>query len=193
MIRSYKFAIKTPSSTSSASIPGLLDTYQGAIAARSISFADFAALEEVGDRVGVAEEFINTIIELLKTLEEPVESKPGQIVKKEQVKVENIEELITGENAEEATGNMLALIPLLAENLVKYEGVGLPGDRKSGLHKLLLDRGIDAKTTRMLRRLVLNVMNWTTRLKTVNGRRIVVLDDSMSVIKVSPTLKNPSS
>jgi len=43
----------------------------------------------------------------------------------------------------------------------------------------------------MLRRLVLNVMNWTTRLKTVNGRRIVVLDDSMSVIKVSPTLKNP--
>lgn len=191
MIRSYKFTIKTLRSTNSANIPGLLDTYQGAIAARSISFADFAALEEVGDRVGVAEEFINTIIELLKALEEPVENKHGQITKKEQVKIENIDELITGENAEEATGNMLALIPLLVENLVKYEGVGLPRDKKSGLHKLLLDRGVDAKTARMLRRLVLNVMNWTTRLKTVNGRRIVVLDDSMSVIKVSPTLKNP--
>ncbi|MGB9816710.1 MAG: helicase HerA domain-containing protein [Desulfurococcaceae archaeon] len=192
MVRSYRFTVSMSNSVEVASIPGVLDTYQGAITAKSISFTDFAGLEEVGKKAWQVEEFINVVLEAIKTLEQPVSLAPAQLVKKQLVKLINTDELAISDSADGATGNMLALIPLLADNLVIYEGVGLPREEKTGLHKLLLDRGIDARTTRMLRRLVLSIMNWSTKIVSLGGKQIVVLDDSKSVIKVSPTLKNPA-
>ena len=192
--RVYTFRLTTTVAKSKAfsTLPGVYDIREGPVKASSITFSDFAALEGVGfERATSIEEFLNILLDLLKYIESHVDDVKKAVQLKSVVLNGVFLSSVEGD-VEAATGNMIALIPLLADNMVRYEGVGLSREKKSGLHRVLVDAGIDARATRALRRLVLSIMGW--RVKTVvRGRsRIVVLDDSQSVIKVSPILKDPS-
>ncbi len=96
---------------------------------------------------------------------------------------------------DEPTGNLLALIPLITSNLVRYEGVG--EREKIGVYKLLVNAGIYVNRLRDLRRIILSTLGWREKQESIvldGGKRKVsvsVIDDSNSVFKVSPILKNP--
>lgn len=173
-----------------ATIPGYFDIKELPIKASSVTFSDFAALEEVGlEKASLIEEFLNILIDVFKYIELSGAEKPRT---SRPLTLKSAELFIRADQPEAATANMLALIPLLADNMVRYEGVGSPRKEKKGLHKVLVDRGIDARATRMLRRLVLSVMGWRVRIVNVDGdKSVIVLDDSRSLVKVSPTLKDP--
>jgi hypothetical protein len=99
------------------------------------------------------------------------------------------------DDSDEPTGNLLALIPLITSNLVRHEGVG--EREKAGVYKLLVNAGIYVNRLRDFRRIILSIFGWREKLENIvldGGRRKVsvsVIDDSNSVFKVSPILKNP--
>lgn len=190
-IYTYRLSSQVPLGKRYASVKGIFDITEQPIKASSITFEDFASLEEVGfERAAHIEEFLTTLMEAFKHIE--LSTSIGKEGPK--VKVTGFDGVFyQGDDPDRATANLLALVPLIADNMVRYEGVGEPRSRKTGIHKLLVDRGIDARITRILRRLILSIMGW--RVKTItfeNNKNIVILDDSKSIIKVSPVLKNPN-
>ncbi|MEO3993129.1 MAG: DUF87 domain-containing protein [Desulfurococcaceae archaeon TW002] len=96
---------------------------------------------------------------------------------------------------ENPTGNLLALIPLITSNVVRYEGVREPA--KKGIYKVLVDAGIYVNTLRDFRRMILSVFGWREKTENLvaNGKKVPVnvIDDENSVFKVSPILKDPQS
>lgn len=93
------------------------------------------------------------------------------------------------------TGNLLALIPLITSNVVRYEGVGERDKR--GVYKMLVNAGIYVNRLRDFRRTVLSVFGWGENSESVvvDGRKVSVsvINDENSVFKVSPILKDPQS
>ncbi|MEM0224027.1 MAG: DUF87 domain-containing protein [Desulfurococcaceae archaeon] len=190
-IYTYRLSNQVSTSRKFATVKGFFDITEQPIKASSVTFEDFAGLEEVGyDKATYIEEFISVLMEILKHIE-VFNSLSKNSQKLNTTGFNGI--FYQGDDPDEATANLLALIPLIADNMVRYEGVGEPRPQKKGLHKLLVDRGIDAKITRILRRLILSIMGWRVRTITFeNNKSIVVLDDSKSIVKVSPLLKNPN-
>ncbi|MEM2353937.1 MAG: DUF87 domain-containing protein [Desulfurococcaceae archaeon] len=189
-VYTYRLIQASHSKKPLATIPGRFDIKELPIKASSVTFSDFAALEEVGlEKASLIEEFLNILVDVFKYIElggaEKLHSSRLPIVK-------SVDLFMHADQPETSTANMLALIPLLADNMVRYEGVGLPRKDKKGLHKVLVDRGIDARITRTLRRLILSIMGWRVRIVNIDKEKsVVVLDDSRSIVKVSPTLKDP--
>lgn len=96
---------------------------------------------------------------------------------------------------DEPTGNLLALIPLVTSNVVRYEGVG--EREKKGIYKIFVNAGIYVNRLRDFRRMILSVFGWRERLESLptDGKKVgvSVIDDKNSVFKVSPILKDPQS
>ncbi|MEM4718292.1 MAG: DUF87 domain-containing protein [Desulfurococcaceae archaeon] len=187
----YKLLNQPSKEIKFATIPGYFYQDQVSLKASSITFVDFASLESIDmDKASLIEEFLTIIIEIFKKAEtSQIEPKRAQFNKP---RIQSTKLFMLADDPNFATANMLALIPLLADNLVRYEGVGKSRNEKRGLHRTLVDRGIDARVTRILRRLILSNMGWRVR-TTVFGNEgnIITLDDSRSIVKVSPVLKNP--
>jgi len=189
-VYTYRLVTEPPRNRKYATVHGVFDIKETPVKASSVIFADFAALEEVGfERATMLEEFLLVLAEGIKYVQSLAESARSQ-GKPPAVNFDT-QLFLRGEDVDYATANLLALVPLVADNLVRYEGVGARREDKKGIHRVLVDRGIDARQTRLLRRLVLSIMGWRTQTRFKNGKSIVVLDDSKSVIKVSTTLKNP--
>ncbi len=170
------------------------------IKASSITFTDFAMMEGVEhEHVVKLEEFVMVVAPALERLAQGTIPGAGKasstklIAEREYPRQVILpEELFMQCKLPEcATGNMLALIVLLADNMVRYEGVGLRREEKTGMHRVLVDRGVDALATRILRRLILSKMGWKVRPEVEGGRLVYVIDDSRSVAKVPEVLKNP--
>ncbi len=102
--------------------------------------------------------------------------------------------LFVDEN-DEPTGNLLALIPLITNNVVRYEGVG--EREKKGIYRVLVNAGVYVNRLRDYRRLILATLGLGERQEFVvkSGRKVSVsvIDDRGSVFKVSPVLKDPSA
>lgn len=102
--------------------------------------------------------------------------------------------VFVGEN-DEPTGNLLALIPLVISNVVRYEGVRERD--KTGVYKMFVNAGIYVNRLRDFRKLILSVFGWCEKLENlvVDGRKVSVsvIDDKDSVFKISPVLKDPLS
>lgn len=151
----------------------------GSIDISSINLYDLANAMELSDeRVNELEEIVDTVASRLKAARES-----GQ------VDGQWIDVFL---RSGEASGNAIALIPLLVDNMVKHEGVGERDKR--GLYALLLRAGIDVRKLRSYRRLVLTAFGHRVVRKLVKtpsvSVEVSVLDDSSSVFKVSPLLKN---
>lgn len=94
---------------------------------------------------------------------------------------------------EDPTGNLLALIPLITSNVVRYEGVR--EREKRGVYNVFVNAGIYVNTLRDFRRMILSIFSWREKTENlvVDGRKIPVsvIDDRNSVFKVTPILKDP--
>lgn len=183
----------TQSTGGVSTLPPYFDLVETPVAGSSVTLADFAMIEGVRtEQVTELEEFITTIMPALAGMREPLQhSERKKLVPEKVLKVDFQTDFVLGETPETATANALALVPLLVDNVIRHEGVGLARDKKLGLHRVLVDRGIDAQTSRLLRRLVLSKLGWRTRVHMVENSVIYVIDDSRSVIKVTETFKNP--
>jgi hypothetical protein len=193
-VYTYRLTTTPQKSRQYSTVLGVYDIKEEPVKASSVTFSDFAALEEVGfERATLIEEFLSVVIDALKYLESSNQSSQVHGGARRVVlgDVFVSRDTTSGGDVEHATGNLIALIPILADNFVRYEGIGERREEKKGLHRVLVDRGIDAKYTRIIRRLVLTTMGWRVKTIVSGSRSIVVLDDSRSVIKVSPTLKDP--
>ena len=189
-VYTYRFTTSSQPNRSFSTVPGMFYVREEPVKASSVTFSDFAALEGVGyERAASMEEFLTILLDLFKYIEanHEVVKKRAQMVN---IALDGCFIGASGD-VEGVTGNMIALIPLLADNMVRYEGVGLKRENKAGLHRVLVDAGVDARATRVLRRLVLTTMGWRVKTVVKGSSRVVVLDDSRSVIKVAPVLKDP--
>jgi DNA helicase HerA-like ATPase len=189
-VYTYRFTTSPQPNRSFSTVPGVFYIREEPVKASSITFSDFAALEGVGyERATLIEEFLTILLDLFKYIEMNQED----VKKRTQMGNIMLDDCFVGTSGdvEGVAGNMIALIPLLADNMVRYEGVGLRREDKAGLHRVLVDAGVDARATRVLRRLVLTVMGWRVKTAAKGRSRVVVLDDSRSVIKVAPVLKDP--
>ena len=103
--------------------------------------------------------------------------------------------IFTDKKTREPTGQLIALLTLLVDNLFNYEGVG--EQEKKGLYRVILSAGVDIRKLRTFRRLILNLLGLRIKkeMVPVNGvlKPIAVLDDTGSTFKISPLLKNPLS
>lgn len=96
----------------------------------------------------------------------------------------------------EATGNLVALIPLLVDNVFKHEGIG--EKEKQGLYRAILrTTGVSISKLRVYRRIILSYLSLRIehkRLKTISGlTTISILNDNESVFKTTPLLKNENA
>lgn len=196
-VRTYRLTYAPGSSHKYSTYPPYFDLVEASIRAGSITLADFVMLEETPiEQVANLEEFIATIAPVLKNMEEHIgvqEQTPITAKQSSRFKVAFHARFLQGDSLEAATGNVLALIPILVDNLVRYEGVGKSSDKeRTGLHKVLVERGIYVTTSRALRRLVLSRMRWKMKPELLENRVVVyVLDDSNSIVKVPETFKKP--
>lgn len=193
-VLAVRLAYSTPNSAGGVStLPPYFDLLETPIAGGSVTLADFAMIEGVNaNQVTDLEEFITTIMPVLNRMKDPsYQPDKRKIVTSKVFKTDFQADFLLGENPETATANALALVPILVDNMIRYEGVGQTRDKKQGLHRVLVDRGIDARVSRFLRRLVLSKLGWRTKAHVLDNQVVYVLDDSRSVIKVSETLKNP--
>ncbi|MEM4731725.1 MAG: DUF87 domain-containing protein [Desulfurococcaceae archaeon] len=182
-IKTFRLAYSTSGTDKLSTYRPLFDIVEAPICASSITLADFASLEGVEpERAAELEEFILTIMPVLSKMTERTDTADGVILHTS---------FTQGDTPDLATANVLALVPLLVDNVIRYEGIGLSRDRKRGLHRVLVDRGVDARVSRILRKLILIKLGWRTRPQRLGDHVIHVLDDSRSVVKVSSTIKNP--
>ncbi|MEM4953026.1 MAG: DUF87 domain-containing protein, partial [Desulfurococcaceae archaeon] len=135
-IYTYRLSNQVSTSRKFATVKGFFDITEQPIKASSVTFEDFAGLEEVGyDKATYIEEFISVLMEILKHIE-VFNSLSKNSQKLNTTGFNGI--FYQGDDPDEATANLLALIPLIADNMVRYEGVGEPRPQKKGLHKLLV-------------------------------------------------------
>lgn len=118
------------------------------------------------------DEVLNTITNVLLILEDTFGSNIKPLVS---VFLEN----------DLANGNALALIPVLVDNVIRFEGVREA--EKTGVYRELLDAGIDIRRLRVVRGIILQTLG----LRLVNRDGFKVVDDSYSVFKVTKLLKDP--
>ncbi|ADV64672.1 ATP-binding protein [Desulfurococcus mucosus] len=171
-------------------IQGNLRIYEASLSASSIGLRDFLALLEnrvKPELVSEIEEFAEIILQALLNIREEDE-KHRSIVG----------EFLTGDSGDEAeaNGNVIALIPLIYSNMIVYEGIGAERKDRTGFLKVLVDRGIYTTHVRTMRRYIRAIMGWRTprrRLQNSASVYVSVIDDSKSVVKVSPLLKDPNT
>lgn len=176
-----------------ATVASVFDVLYTPISASSITLHDFFGLEHISmDVASMVEEFVQLIMDIIKKYQANVQDDKRS--KSRPVDPARIASIFWAkDDPEYANGNMLAMIPLIVDNFIRYEGVGARSEEKRGIHKELVERGIDARSSRMLRRMILSIMGW--RIKTHVGKEgysIAVIDDTNSVVKVSESLKDPN-
>jgi len=152
--------------------------------ASSIGFNDFASLLEgrvSSELIGMIEEFVNIVAGAIRELSTAYPEITGKFLNRE-----------ADGGAEEPNGNLLALLPLLYDNMIRHEGIGKSRDERRGLLKILVDQGIYTNHVRVIRRNILGLMGWRIRYEKINSpsSTIGVIDDSRSVIKVTDILRD---
>lgn len=175
---------------------GYFELIESPFTASSVGINDFKALlEDVApgpEYTDMLEEMVQIVANILHVMR----LQGGELEKK----VASV--FFSNESELEPNGNLLALLPLLYDNMIRYEGVGRR--EKSGLLKILVDKGIYTNHIRIIRRYILSIMRWVSKpmhissgktqpASTVKYTTLNVLDDSRSVIKVNSLLKKPES
>ncbi len=179
-VRVYSFTTRTDN-LGSNNLSENTVVIKGNIDISSISLYDVGnALDLSPDKISDLEEAIDILASIIKTIDDknlPVEWKKVFIDKE----------------TDQPTGQLLALLPLLVDNAFRYDGIG--EKEKKGIYKIMLNAGLDIRKLRTYRRLILSILGLSKRniaVKTSQGEKIVtVIDDSKSVFKVSPILKEP--
>ncbi|MCD6301874.1 MAG: DUF87 domain-containing protein [Staphylothermus sp.] len=180
LVRVYTFTTKTDD-LSTNNLSDNTVVVRGNIDLSSISLYDVGnALDLSPDKISDLEEAIEILASIIKTIDEnklPEEWKNVFIDKE----------------SDQPTGQLLALLPLLVDNMFRYDGIG--EREKKGIYKIMLNAGLDIRKLRTYRRLILSILGLSKKnvaVKTNLGERVVtVLDDSKSVFKISPILKDP--
>jgi len=154
---------------------------RGNIDLSSISLYDVGnALDLSPDKISDLEEAIEILANIIKTIDS------------EKIPEEWINVFIDKET-DQPTGQLLALLPLLVDNMFRYDGIG--EREKKGIYKIMLNAGLDIRKLRTYRRLILSILGLSKKnivVKTKFGESVVtVLDDSRSVFKITPILKDP--
>jgi len=181
-VKTFRLVYITSGFEKSTYLP-YFDVIEAPVCASSVTLADFVALGDVEpERATELEEFILAITPVLSKMTERTNA-PSSIILHTS--------FTQGDTPNSATANALALVPILVDNVIRYEGIGLPRESKRGLHRVLVDRGIDARVSRILRKLILMKLGWRAKPQRLGNDVIYVLDDSRSVIKVPSTLKDP--
>ncbi|MEM4722934.1 MAG: DUF87 domain-containing protein [Desulfurococcaceae archaeon] len=153
----------------------------GSIDLTNIDISDLASILELPiEQISELEELVNLVTNLFEVV------KDSNLLPIEWVNV-----FIKDS---EGTGNLLALIPLLVDNVIRYEGIG--EREKKGLYETILRTiGINIHRLRMYRRILLSNLSLRIErknLKTQTGyETISVIDDSNSVFKTTILVKNP--
>ncbi|MEM1662105.1 MAG: DUF87 domain-containing protein [Desulfurococcaceae archaeon] len=160
-----------------------VETFTTPVALSSLDIADLANVTNLPTySISELEELINTISELIEIEDDESYMLLNLFFDKNRSGSEP-----------RLNGNVLGLIPLLIDNMIKYEGVG--EREKWGLYRELLREGIDIRKLRVFRRIILSTLGLSVRTERVeaSGRNIgiTVLDDSKTVFKVPDVLKNP--
>ncbi|MET1160092.1 MAG: DUF87 domain-containing protein [Thermoprotei archaeon] len=153
----------------------------GAIDASTISLEDIVSSTDLSvESISELEEIVSLLISLFKTISEENILDQSWV----SVFVRN----------DEPTGNLVALIPLVIDNIIRYEGIG--EKEKKGLYSVILRvGGVNIHKLRRYRRVILSTLGLrirTTRVRTSSGSvvDINVLDDTHSIFKVSEILKD---
>lgn len=176
-LRVYAYTIRTRTDKASLKETSVVNILPVPVSIRDINVYDAGmALNLSQERISDLEEVLTILASIIKTSDLP----------------ENWRNVFINEN-DEPTGNMLALLPLLVDNMFNYEGVG--EREKKGVYKIIMSAGIDIRRLRMFRRLILNLFGLTRKyrvIETSTGRiSIAVLDDENSAFKITPLLKDP--
>ncbi len=179
-IHIYTMLNQTLGSDNEGDIDENIHVVKGSLDINSVGIYDLGtALELSEDRISELEEAVSIIASIIEA--------SGLRDEWKKIFIEN----------HEATGQVIALLPLLVDNMFRYEGVG--EKEKKGLYRILLNAGIDIRRLRTFRRLILSALGLKRRTTLINtpstGKNITiyVLDDEESAFKVSPLLKNPYS
>jgi len=180
LVRVYSFTTRTDDlGTNNLSDNTIM--VKGNIDISSISLYDIGnALDLPPDKISDLEEAVDILANIIKTIDKnkiPDEWK----------------NVFVDKETDQPTGQLLALLPLLVDNAFRYDGIG--EKEKKGIYRVLLNAGIDIRKLRTYRRLILSILGLSKRniaVRTAQGEKIVVvIDDSKSVFKVSPILKDP--
>lgn len=179
----------------------LITRLEGGLNAASVNVYDVINAAGLPERdVSELLEITSILATLIKNASESQTPRYGELAaaSKKSLQTENSKiskscvGIFVGED-DEPTGNLLALIPLITSNVVRYEGVGERD--KTGVYRMFVNAGIYVNRLRDFRRLVLSVFGWGERLESlvVDGKKVSVsvIDDKNSVFKVSPVLKDP--
>ncbi len=200
--RIYVYALKTNVERVESVREGLVLRREGSFDAASVNVYDVInVVELLAKDVSELLEVTSILATLIKNASETQTSQRGEssapqkLLQDGEGKISDSCVKVFVDDNDEPTGNLLALIPLITSNLVRYEGVGKR--EKVGVYKLLVNAGIYVNRLRDLRRLILSTLGWREKQESIvldGGKRKVsvsVIDDSNSVFKVSPILKNP--
>ena len=176
-LRVYAYSIRTRTDTASIRETNVINILPGPVSIKDINVYDAGmALNLSQERISDLEEVLSILASIIKATDLP----------------ENWRNVFINEN-DEPTGNMLALLPLLVDNMFNHEGVG--EKEKKGLYKIIMSAGIDIRRLRMFRRLILNLFGLTRKYKTIETSTgkisVAVLDDENSAFKITPLLKDP--
>ncbi len=177
-LKVYTYSIRVGSAgISVTNVSNIVNTLLGPVSIKGITVYDVGmALNLSQERISDLEEVLNILVAVMKASD----------------LLGNWKNVFINENGE-PTGNMLALLPLLVDNMFNYEGIG--EREKKGLYKIIMNVGIDIRRLRMFRRLILNLFGLTRKYKTIETTTrkisIAVLDDENSAFKITPLLKDP--
>lgn len=197
----YVYALKTNVEGVTRSEEGPLVTrFEGGFNAASVNVYD------VINAAGLFERDVSELLEITSILatliknasEAEVSQREGHVAQKpHEVNEYKLSESLVKVfvDDDEPTGNLLALVPLITSNVIRYEGVG--EREKRGVYKMFVNAGIYVNRLRDFRRTILSVFGWSEKPENivVEGRKVSVnvINDKNSVFKVSPILKDPQS
>ncbi len=178
-VKIYEFTTNEEISKTKILSENAAESITGTINISSINVYDIAnVLDLPPDKISDLEEAVDIIASLIKSAE-----------------IDDAWKKVFVNEKDEPTGQILALLPLLVDNVFRYEGIG--EQRKKGVYRVLLNAGIDIRKLRTYRRLLLGVLGLTRRTLSVQvgqvSKPVIVINDYSSVFKVSPLLKDPFS
>lgn len=199
----YIYALKTDVERVSISREGSLVTrLEGGLDAGSVNVYDVINAAGLFERdVSELLEVTSILATLIKNASEvqaPQRGEPSPLKRFSQTgeyKIDRSCARVFIDENDEPTGNLLALVPLVTSNVVRYEGVG--GRDKIGVYRMFVNAGIYVNRLRDFRRTILSIFGWREKIESpvIEGKKvnISVIDDRNSVFKVSPVLKDPQS
>lgn len=175
----YEFTVNEGENRTKSLSKDTVVLLSGTMNISSISVYDLANVLDLSpDKISDLEETIDIIGSLIKAS-----------------KIDDAWKRVFLNERDEPTGQVIALLPILVDNVFRYEGIG--EQKKKGIYRVLLNAGIDIRKLRTYRRLILGTLGLSRKTAIVRvgeaSKPVTVINDNSSVFKVSPLLKDPYS